>query len=182
MKKEVVDRFLLKIDELNDISTQILAVDTPQQASSMFEDLLISAYIEGIAGANYLLGGGASVGEENLRDAIDWKYKGVSIQQRLIAHYEKGSLPDIKNLVESEFHRVYTMAQLDAAKEIGKSKKTWVDAGDDKVRDTHAYLNGITIDIDDEFITFDGDSAKVPGGFTLAQNNANCRCILDFSD
>ena len=181
MKQIVVDRFLSKIDELNDISTQIAMVDTPKKASSMFEDLLISAYIEGIAGANYLFGGGISVDGDKMRYALDWDYDGITIQQRLVDHYKNGRLGEIKNLVESEFHRVYTMAQLDGAKEAGMSKKTWVDAGDDKVRDTHAYLSGVTIDIDDEFITFDGDSAQAPGGFYLAQNNANCRCILDFS-
>lgn len=59
--------------------------------------------------------------------------------------------------------------------------KTWVTMLDEKVRDTHQYLEGMTIPLDDEFYTYDGDHAQAPGGFTAAQNNVNCRCQLDIS-
>jgi hypothetical protein len=52
---------------------------------------------------------------------------------------------------------------------------------DNRVREEHQYLEGQTIDIDDEFYTYDGDHASAPGLFTLAQNNVNCRCELIFS-
>lgn len=59
--------------------------------------------------------------------------------------------------------------------------KTWVTMLDEKVRDTHQYLEGMTVPLDDEFYTYDGDHAQAPGGFTAAQNNCGCRCMLDIS-
>lgn len=59
--------------------------------------------------------------------------------------------------------------------------KTWVTMMDEKVRDTHQYLEGMTVPLDDEFYTYDGDHAQAPGGFTAAQNNCGCRCQLDIS-
>lgn len=59
--------------------------------------------------------------------------------------------------------------------------KTWVTMLDEKVRDTHQYLEGMTVPLDDEFYTYDGDHAQAPGGFTAAQNNVGCRCQLDIS-
>ena len=52
---------------------------------------------------------------------------------------------------------------------------------DEKVRDTHQYLELMTVDIDEDFYTYDGDHASAPGMFELAQNNVNCRCELLFS-
>lgn len=52
---------------------------------------------------------------------------------------------------------------------------------DDKVRDTHDYLEGMSVGIDEEFYTYDGDHALYPGGFENAQNNVNCRCFLTYT-
>ena len=50
--------------------------------------------------------------------------------------------------------------------------------GDERVRDTHSPLEGITVGLNDLFYTWDGDAAMAPGGFTLPQNNVNCRCWI----
>ena len=34
------------------------------------------------------------------------------------------------------------------------------------------------VPLEEEFFTFDGDHAAYPGGFTKAENNVNCRCIV----
>jgi hypothetical protein len=52
---------------------------------------------------------------------------------------------------------------------------------DNRVRDTHFYLEGMTVDINDKFYTYDGDSAYRPGGFEKAENNCGCRCLLMYS-
>lgn len=93
---------------------------------------------------------------------------------------------EIKTLLESEYHRVFNDASSDTAKKIEKKlgkkgTKTWATMRDDRVRDTHEYLEGQTVSIDEKFYTFDGDSAYAPGGFSTAENNANCRCVLKFN-
>ena len=62
-----------------------------------------------------------------------------------------------------------------------KTVKTWRTKKDERVRDTHRFLEGVTIPIDQRFWTIDGDSAMTPGGFTLASNCVNCRCFLVYS-
>jgi hypothetical protein len=52
---------------------------------------------------------------------------------------------------------------------------------DEKVRDTHQYLEGMTVGIEEDFWTYDNDHASAPGLFEFAENNVNCRCELLFS-
>ena len=52
---------------------------------------------------------------------------------------------------------------------------------DERVRDTHSYLELETVGIDDDFYTYDGDHAPYPGLFALPENNINCRCEILFS-
>ena len=95
---------------------------------------------------------------------------------------DKVSLSDaLIRIAETETHRIANSAALQTATKAGATKKTWVTMLDDKVRETHDYLEGETVGIDDDFYTFDDDHAPAPGMFMLAQNNINCRCELIFS-
>lgn len=95
---------------------------------------------------------------------------------------ENGTADDIVRIIETESHRVYNDSILDvgeqAEADTGGVSKTWFTVGDDRVRDTHEYLEGATVPVNERFYTFDGDSAMYPGGFTMPQNNCNCRCSI----
>ena len=54
--------------------------------------------------------------------------------------------------------------------------KRWKDVGDEKVRDTHQYLNGISVPLNDYFYSISGDYGRFPGDFKTAEENSNCRC------
>jgi uncharacterized protein with gpF-like domain len=54
-------------------------------------------------------------------------------------------------------------------------KKRWIATLDGRTRDSHAHLDGKTIDVDDYF-HIGMDSALYPGGFSDVKNNARCRC------
>ena len=177
----VVDRFIVKFDELNLLTVNLMQNETAKKAVSDFNDILIDAYIEGIAAAAYIMGEDIDIDENRLKRALNKEYNGQSIQDKLIEYYFDGDITRAKTLIDSEFHRVYNTALFEGAKESGARTKTWVTVGDDKVRDTHYYLEGVTIPIDAEFITYTGDRALYPSGFESAEENANCRCILDFS-
>ena len=56
--------------------------------------------------------------------------------------------------------------------------KQWRTMLDDRVRETHDFLEGATVPVDARFYTNDGDSARFPGDFMLVENNANCRCLI----
>ena len=92
-----------------------------------------------------------------------------------------GSVDDLVRIAETEAHRDGNEAALMTAKGLGAKKKTWVTMLDDRVRDTHAFLEAVSVGIDDEFYSFDGDHAPAPGLFENPENNVNCRCQLSFS-
>ena len=97
-----------------------------------------------------------------------------------VSHDDINLTDAIIRILETEMHRDANEAALETARHAGATTKTWVTMLDDKVRETHDYLEGVTVGIDDEFITFDGDKATAPGLFSLAENNVNCRCELLF--
>jgi uncharacterized protein with gpF-like domain len=72
---------------------------------------------------------------------------------------------------------------MDMATATGKDLyKTWVTMRDDRVRETHDYLEGMKIPINEPFVTYDMDEAMYPGGFSLPENNVNCRCTLKITE
>ena len=87
----------------------------------------------------------------------------------------------ILRVLETEGHRIYNEGGFARAGDCGAKYKQWQTMADDKVRDTHSYLSGVKIPIDEKFYTYDGDSALLPSGFELAENNVNCRCWVSYS-
>lgn len=93
--------------------------------------------------------------------------------------YSDNDTTRIRTIFENEYHRMYNAGAYDYGKAHYRTKQ-WVTMQDDKVRDTHNYLEGIEIPVEAEFITYDGDGALYPGGFSNASNNVNCRCVLEY--
>lgn len=187
--KTVIQRYLLKIDEVhrlttvlqNDLKSAPLLTD---EAKKWFEDLLVDAYIEGFVGASYLLGEDTSVQADKVNSAVQFRYEPnqPTVIDKFIQYCRYQQTDKIVPIVESEFHRLYNTGASDCAEQSKTdSVKTWLTMLDDKVRDTHFYLEGITIPKDGYFYTYDGDYALYPGDFKSASNNANCRCILQYT-
>lgn len=65
----------------------------------------------------------------------------------------------------------------EAKKVLPGLKKMWLTAGDDDVRDAHADMDGVTIDVDDEF-DVGGEKMYGPRTGGSAGNKINCRCVL----
>ena len=112
--------------------------------------------------------------------AIYKQFDNQDFQDRVRKYAELGNASDIIRVVETDGNRVYNTGGLNGAKGHYKYK-TWMTMADDKVRDTHDFLYGITVPLEDKFVTYDGDEADEPCGFTNPSNNVNCRCWLDFS-
>ena len=148
---------ILPFDELNKFNVQIreqYAVGKVSEEDIIDEllDLFLLAYALG-----------NEVTNENL--GSDWK----------------PSADEAKAVIDEKSHRIANTSALDTANKAGATQKTWVTMMDDRVRETHDYLEGMTVGIGEDFYTYDGDHAPAPGGFELAENNVNCRCELVFS-
>ena len=126
---------------------------------------------------------------------------GKDWEQRVSEYYDSdsGTVDDVIRVVDTDMNRIYNDSVLDVGEKAnagriewtnedvpvpstkGRIMKTWVTMSDPKVRETHVYLEGMTIPVDKRFFTYDGDSARYPGDFTDPNNNCNCRCEISLS-
>jgi len=124
------------------------------------------------------------VGIVPFKDGLDDKTVNLEIEnktwrERAEEYLDDGTVDEMIRLIDTESVRDYNTGVVEAGIKSGKPvKKRWMTMMDDKVRETHDYLEGMVVDVNDRFYTFDGDSALAPGGFTLPQNNINCRCAI----
>ena len=151
------------------------------------EFLLIEAYTYGSVQAMDDLG----LLERDQNDLIDRDemfreiYKpiaGKTFQDRVREYLdEDSSTPfDFRRVAETDTTRVYNAGVVDTGKNSGVPgvMKRWVTMDDDRVRDTHEYLNGMIVPLNTDFYSYDGDHARAPGLFSDPANNCNCRCTL----
>lgn len=85
-----------------------------------------------------------------------------------------------RTIVLTESHRIREEASQDARMEAKKQGcnivKQWDATLDGKTRDTHRRLDGQIREVDEPF-EIDGKTAMQPGGFGIAEEDCNCRCI-----
>lgn len=145
-------------------------------------DLFLLAYSMGNIATNENLSSDWMPPVDEVMKTVDERVAGKTWRERVAEYFENGgSVDDLVRIAETETHRDANTAALRTAKQAGAKFKTWATMLDDRVRETHDYLEGSTVEIDEEFYTYDGDHASAPGLFELAENNVNCRCILLFS-
>ena len=110
-------------------------------------------------------------------ETVNMEIAGETFRDRIL---NEDTAEEILRVIDTEAHRDYNAGVYNAAKASGKPNlhKKWYTMNDDRVRDTHQYLEGMVVGIDDRFYTDDGDSALYPGDFDDPSNNVNCRCTV----
>lgn len=185
----VISSYTSALDELNLLmatSYYTATGDDTERTKRIADDLfsfLVNAYRLGIFNASAMLETELTVNLDEMEEAIFAVIDGKTFEDRVLDHVRNESPGRLVTLAESEFHRVYNQAVDNGAKEYvswGNSgvTKIWYTVGDERVRDTHDYLEGVSVPVGHNFFTYDGDSAAYPGGFQKAENNVNCRCIV----
>ena len=113
---------------------------------------------------------------------------GETFEERLEKRLREGTLDTetLKRIMETDYHRceetgAYNTAQRYAEETGTVPYKIWQTMQDERVRETHWYIQGNEVPMSDRFYTFDGDSARFPGDFENVENNANCRCWLQYT-
>ena len=183
---------ILPMDELNRIDEEIRQrfgdaqlTDRREEEEDIIDELLdlfLLAYAMGNEVTNENLSSNYQPSVDQVMSVVDAKVAGETWRERVEGYFANGGTgEDIARIADTEMHRIANTAALDTAKKAGATSKTWVTMLDDRVRETHDYLEGMTVDIDEDFYTYDGDHASAPGLFELAENNVNCRCELMFS-
>ena len=181
---------ILPMDELNRLESEIrerygsepLQKRDEEDIIDELLDLFLLAYAMGNSATNSDLSSEWMPPVDDVMKVVDAKVAGKTWRERVEDYFENGgSAEDIVRIAETESHRIANTAALDTATKAGAKRKTWATMLDDRVRETHDYLEGQTVGIDEDFYTYDGDHASAPGLFALAENNVNCRCELIFS-
>lgn len=186
---KVISSFTTALDELNVLtatSYYMAGGEAEVRIGNIVDDVLsflINAYSLGTQNASIMLGYDLTANVQAMGEAIYLVIGGKTFADRIADHVIADDLSGLQVLVESEYHRVYNAAVQDGAMEYVNNggfgvTKTWRTVRDEKVRDTHKYLESQSIPLEEEFFTFDGDHAPYPGGFSRADNNVNCRCIV----
>ena len=183
---------ILPMDELNRFDDEIRQrfgdaqlTDRREEEEDIIDELLdlfLLAYAMGNSVTNENLSSNYEPSADDVMKVVDEKVAGKTWRERIEEYFANGGTgADLARIADTEMHRIANTAALDTAKKAGAKRKTWVTMMDDKVRDTHSPLEGVSAPIDGEFVTWDGDKAQAPGLFSLPQNNINCRCELLFS-
>lgn len=92
----------------------------------------------------------------------------------------EGDLTKATRVVRTEAHRVMEQGRQDSRDYADAhgvvTTKEWLSGADERVRDTHRRLSGVK-KRNDEYFEASGGRALVPGGFGIAREDINCRCI-----
>lgn len=199
---------LMPFDELSVMSERIKADFqlTPEQRKAVKEDrmdeileLLILSYLYGNEAANDMLYRTeietrmqsetetvriVPIDTDSMNGSVYRDIAGENWEQRVSDYYdsEDGTADDVIRVLDTDSHRIYNDAIEDVGERSGgRIYKTWETMLDDRVRDTHEWLQSVRVPLNERFYTYDGDSARYPGDFTLPQNNINCRCRISLS-
>ena len=161
--------------------TQTLETITEKTPKNEIEDslldLLIMAYVFGTKDVSKSLKEEIKPDTDKMKESVYKKIAGQTWEERIRDSITK---EDIERIFVTESHRCFSDGQWDSA-DGRATHKTWVTMDDEKVRDTHWYIDNLTVKIDEYFYTLDGDRALRPYGFEIASNNINCRCYLKYS-
>ena len=135
------------------------------------------------------------VDPDDMNRAVFKVIAGKNWEQRVSEYLddETGTVDDIIRVVDTDMHRIYNDSILnvgeraeDEEPEDGAPKpgvmKTWVTMADQKVRDPHAYLEGVSVPVDGRFYSYNGQSARYPGDFGTPEMDCNCRCRIVLSN
>lgn len=193
---------MLDFDEINRLAKQEYESVSEQPIEKQrvhmcdwLEEMLIDAYIAGLTETGLPIDP-VMDNEHFMYDVLFKVIGGETFKDRMSTHVQNKDAGRIGVLAESEMHRVYENGAYDAAEQLeirlerqrtgtgirrGQVVKTWKTMRDSRVRDTHDFIEGVSVPIEDRFYTYDGDSARFPGDFSKPENVVNCRCVLKYS-
>ena len=107
---------------------------------------------------------------------------------------ENGTVDDVIRVVDTDMNRIYNDSILNVGERAEDEEpedggavkptvmKTWVTMNDQKVRDPHAYLEGVSVPVDGRFYSYNGQSARYPSDFGTPEMDCNCRCRIVLSN
>lgn len=171
---------LLRLDELNSLQSDIERyLGNKSKITDLMLDWLALAYADGKTDVEDQLRGETDIPVGRVQEVIYAKVGGKTAFERL--EDDLDSIEDLFLLFENERQRVYNTAGHDTAENLGAKYKTWHTMLDNRVRDSHEYLEGMVKPMNEPFYTYNGNSAMYPRSFGEASEDIGCRCYLTYN-
>lgn len=171
---------LLRLDELNSLQSDIERyLGDKSKITDLMLDWLALAYADGKTDVEDQLRGETDIPVGRIQEVIYAKVGGKNAFERL--EDDLDSIEDLLLLFENERQRVYNTAGNDTATELKAKFKTWHTMLDDRVRDTHDYLEGMVKPMNEPFYTYNGNSAMYPRSFGEPSEDIGCRCYCTYT-
>ena len=184
---------ILPIDEINALEDKLKVhfndegkIASRQDAEDIIDELLdlfLLSYANGATATNSELGTAVMPSVDAVDAAVYAPVAGETWRDRVMGYYDSGgTLYDIRRIAETDATRIYNQGAVDAVvanNATATTQKRWRTMMDDRVRDSHQYLEGMVVPFDADFYTWDGDHAPFPGMFERPENSINCRCVVE---
>lgn len=182
---------LMPFDELNRFEASLPAYFENGRIKSkadyedildMMLDIFLLSFANGVVDVNATMGSDASPTLDDVMQTVDAKVAGKTWRERMEDIFSNGgNVADVVRIVETESHRDSNEGAYKTALKAGATSKTWHTMGDDRVRDTHFWLDGVSAPLDGEFYNYKGESTLYPGQWGIAEEDVNCRCWLTYA-
>lgn len=145
-------------------------------------DIFLLSYANGVAATNLDLASDYAPTLDDVMRTVDKKIDGKNWRERMQEHFDNGgTIADVIRIAETESHRDANAGAYETAMAAGATKKTWHTMEDDRVRDSHFWLEGVSAPINGEFYNYKGESTMYPGEWGIAEEDVNCRCWVTYS-
>lgn len=101
------------------------------------------------------------------------------IRERIVEVYDFAATGRAERIARTEVIGASNAGSMQAMTQLGAVAKEWLTSRDDKVRETHDLMEGLTVPLTDVFISPDGESLQYPGDPSAGPGAIiNCRCTV----
>lgn len=119
----------------------------------------------------------ARIIKADLVEAVNSQQSIFEIRDRLTDRYRQFTESRAENIARTEVVRASSAAEVEAYRQMGVEYKEWIAESDDRVRDSHADVDGKVVGIDEMFVV--GSSVMyAPGMGDDPAEVCNCRCAV----
>lgn len=99
-----------------------------------------------------------------------------TLAKRLSKKFTEFERSRSRAIAQTETTGAYNDGRIQGMKELGITRKQWVNTGDSKVRDSHRINQ--TVGVEENFTLANGVTIDMPGGNGPASEVVNCRCSV----
>lgn len=184
---------ILPIDEINAFEDRLKVhfdddgkgkIKSKEDAEDIIDELLdlfLLSYANGVESVNSEAPSKFSPTIDDVQATVYEKIDGRTWEDRVWDYYESGGNSDrIMEIVRTESHRDANAAAYIAAERTGAKRSRWNCMMLETSRDSHIYLDGVTVPMGGYFYSYKGGRTQYPGQWGIADEDCNCLCWLTF--